>query len=470
MKRRSVSQMLIHTPRWSVGWLVLTGPVAEHLDGNTLDYRALQADARNKTQNTVVKLPPTDYHAARILRGDTGRVVSEPEPPTPDASAGIERASQDTKAGSSGPHRDQQENATPEFNMALQTNTLWSYAAGPSYVSAEGYQTATANATLATPGSVAYQAAADPASPFSHQVLTVPSPSFPQPAGYQAAAGPTAVALPYQYGVVMPYYPAEVAYGVCEQDHTGYGGGGGGGWPSPGSGPAPRPGQIIHYDGDRPAVVIEQRKIIILNLKRDGLSEATVRSLVAEHAGADEIDKIELPVNKDGRARGIAFVTFASVARAAAAIAALDGREVAGRKLSARLAEGVSPGGFSSRPGRRLASGGGGGGGGGGKAAGHKSTDVAGPSVAKAARSSQAHGAAALRSPPRLEASRAGPGSGSGSAADAGAGSVSIPVSAGSEGQKKSREERPVIVDGSVGRWKKEKAPIVVDGRATRRT
>jgi len=34
------------------------------------------------------------------------------------------------------------------------------------------------------------------------------------------------------------------------------------------------------------------------------------------------------------------------------------------------------------------------------------------------------------------------------------------------DGQKKKREERPIIVDGSGGRWKKDSMLVMIDGSA----
>ncbi|KAG7290799.1 hypothetical protein NEMBOFW57_000802 [Staphylotrichum longicolle] len=105
---------------------------------------------------------------------------------------------------------------------------------------------------------------------------------------------------------------------------------------------ASRMSQIAQFASDRPAVVLEQRRIVILKLEREGLSEAVVTTLVVEHTGIGmnpgEIERVELPINKDGRARGNAFVTFSAAELAAAAIAALDGREVSGKALSTREA------------------------------------------------------------------------------------------------------------------------------------
>lgn len=220
---------------------------------------------------------------------------------------------------------------------------------------------------------------------------------------------------------------------------------------------ASRTGQVAQFTSDRPAVVLEQRKIVILKLEREGLSEAVITSLVAEHTGIGmtpgEIERVELPINKDGRARGNAFVTFSAVELAATAIAALDGREVGGRTLSVRLAEGVAPGQTSStsRPGRRVV--------GGGKGLGQKGD------AGKSSRSFQA----------LTQSQSRGSGSGSKSAGAVPQYGYTVPPGAASASssvgssatQKKKREEPPVIVDGSGGRFLKKPAPLVVDGSGT---
>ncbi|EGS20785.1 uncharacterized protein CTHT_0026230 [Thermochaetoides thermophila DSM 1495] len=151
-------------------------------------------------------------------------------------------------------------------------------------------------------------------------------------------------------------------------------------WGAPDSATSPvltlQPGQqLIGYPPSGPmgeVVTIEQRKIVILHLERDSLTEETVRQLLAEHAGigsatstasageGEDIEKIEIPINKDGRARGTSLVTFRTAELAFKAIAALDGRQIGsgssgGRRLAARLAsEGVSTGkGFGDRLGYR---------------------------------------------------------------------------------------------------------------------
>lgn len=332
-----------------------------------------------------------------------------------------------------------------------------------------------ANAAITALGSIAYHAVADPASGFSHQLVTTSPSTFPQEAGYQITAGPTpgtihSAAAPYPYGTPMPYHFSEAGYGVDGvQVYAEYGNvqptrrssnhaytpGYGDAWPSEAAAQPPQPGQIVNYNGsESPGVVIEQRKIIIRNLDRAGLSEATILDLIAQHTGimgttaAGQIERVEVRINNDGRARGTAFVTFCAPELARIAIAALEGREIGDRQISARFTtEGVSSsGGVSSRPGRRLAGGGGGGG--------DMNARSDGGAASKHSRLSRGH-AAALRS------AAAAP-----SAPPSAAASVSGLVSVGNGSMNEKKEGPPVVVDGSGGRWKKEMPPVVVDGSA----
>ncbi|KAK4044618.1 hypothetical protein C8A01DRAFT_11909 [Parachaetomium inaequale] len=452
-----------------------TSGFVRFLDGNTLEYRALQADGRNLNQDTVVKLLKTDYHAERIDRGEPVRVFSEPDAPAPGPT---EPFSQGTGAAMGSPYSDYQGSASPAFNM---TDAQWGYVTSPSYVAGGGYQPAPA-APLTPPRSMAYQAVTASSHGFIPQAAIGPSPlvyravTSPTPASAQAAV------TQYQYADPAAYYSQGAAYdtsggpgyagfvqpaGRSSSGHayvTGYD------WPpsEPIRSP-PAADQILDDNtsssSSRPAVIIEQRKILIRDLERDGLSDAVVTNLLVQHAGIGatpgQIERLELPINRDGRARGTAYVTFSAAALANAAVAALDGSKVgaAARKLSARLVvEGVSPDGLDShstsgRSSRRLAGGGGGRSGGGGVSS--------RPDAGRSSRSAQAQSQSQSH------------GSGSGSEAKV-AGAVpqvvtntaSVSASAAGSSQDKKKEERPVIVDGSGGRWKKELAPVVVDGSA----
>lgn len=349
------------------------------------------------------------------------------------------------------------------------------------------------SANLTPPGPVAYQAVPDLSHGYSHQLVTSGPPSFSQVPGYQAivvpASGVTHSPIAsYPYGVGSPGYTPPSGYDgqayvgyfdiqlAAPHSHSAYPPGYGEAW-SPDLVPTspPLPGQIVNYGSSTgPSVVVEQRKIFIRSLKRDGLTEAAVVKLLAECAGigaADgEIERVELRINNDGRARGTAFVTFGTAELASAAIAALNGREVAGKKLSVRLAqEGVSQGGgYSSRPGRRRGAPGSGVGSGGNPRGGHArgvpdenvpprgwqgtSPYGQGPGVTPGALSPSAPASAA--SPP--------PSSPSGSASPSG----------GDGSQRGGRKDSaPVVVDGNGGRRKKEQPPVVVDGtRGNRRS
>jgi hypothetical protein len=449
--------------------------VIEYLDGNTLEYRALQADARNMNQATVVKLLPTDYHAARIMRGDNGRVVSELEDPAPDAS---EPFSQGVGTTMGSPYLGYHGNASPSFNMA---EPQWGYVTSSSYGAAGGYQPAPA-APLTPPGALAYQQLAVSNHGFMPQVAV-----GPHPTAYQAMASPISVSTPsgvtqYQYSDPAGYYPPGTTYGARGPGYAGFvqpavGNSGhaysvGNEWPSDAI-PSPQQDQTPNYDNSsRPTVVVEQRKIIIRDLEREGLSEAVVTGLFVQHAGIGgtpgQIEKMELPFNKDGKARGTAYVTFSTTELANAAVAALDGRKMGARRLSARLVvEGVSPDGFDGggRSGRRQGGGGGnGGGGGGGKSAAAGRGSNAKGMAERSSRPVQAQTQAQVQAqsqpqsqflsadtPPQPEHS-------------ATAEAPSLPAI--DNGQPKTKEERPVIVDGSGGRFKKASAPVVVDGSA----
>ncbi|KAK3295706.1 uncharacterized protein B0H64DRAFT_152274 [Chaetomium fimeti] len=436
----------------------------KYLDGNTLEYRALQADARNMHQATVVKLLPTDYHATKIMRGDNGRVVSEPEDPVTDSN---ESSSQGVGAAMGSPYLGYNGNASPTFNMG---DAQWGYVTSPSYGAGGGYQPAP-TAPPTPPGSLGYHQVAISNHRFIPQLTTGPPPT-----SHQTMANPTPVfaasgVTQYQYSDPAGYYPQGTAYGARGPGYAGFvqpaatnGGHAyatGNGWLSEAT-PSPQPDQIPGYDYARPAVVLEQRKIIIRDLEREGLSEAVVTNLLVQHAGIGvapgQVEKLELPFNKDGKARGTAYVTFGTTALANAAVAALDGRKMGTRRLSARLVvEGVSPDGFdSSRSGRRQV---GGGGGGGGKSAGRGSNSRV--DAGKPPRSTQS------QSQPQSPFQSSQPAEGLPQPSYL-ATSVSVPTfpSTTGSGWTKTKEERPVIVDGSGGRFKKEAAPVVVDGTA----
>lgn len=431
-------------------------------------------------QATVVKLLPTDYHAARIMRGDNGRVVSEPHDPAPNASESISQATMGS------PYLGYQGNSSPSFNMA---DTQWGYVTSPSYGAAGGYQPAPA-APLTPPGSVAYQQLAVSNHGFMPQVAV-----SPHPTAYHAMSSPISVSTPsgvtpYQYSDPAGYYPPGTTYGARGPGYAGFvqpataNSGhaystGGNDWPSDVLPSPQQQDQTPAYDNNntntnnQPTVVVEQRKILIRDLERDGLSKAVVAGLLAQHAGIGagapgQIEKLEVPFNKDGRARGTAYVTFGTAELASAAVAALDGRKVggSGKTMSARLVvEGVSPEGFDGggRSGRRQGGGGGGGGGGksaggGGRGSGSKAETGKPPRQVQAEAQLQAQSQFQFPfADTQLQPEYSTTPSMSGTAP---------PFPMADNGQPKTKEERPVIVDGSGGRFKKASAPVVVDGSA----
>lgn len=463
----------------------------EFLDGNTLDYRALQADGRNLNQSTVVKLLPTDYHAARILRGDEGRVLGET-----DSAEALPRCA---GALMGSPYLDFQERNSPAFNI---TDSQWSYVTSSSYTASGGYQPA-CHASLTPCSSSAYQAVTISNPAFIPQAAIAPPLTLYQTV--PSATSTTAHTTHYQYNDPAMYYPAGAAFDNGESGYTGfiYSGGGSNGhaytmgydWPPDAIGSPPtqpnnmpndnRSSSNNHNDG-RLAVVLEKRKILIRDLQRDGLSAAVIPNLLIQHAGIGEvpgqIERIEIRINRDGRARGTAYVTFATEELATAAVAALDGRKVAGssggssssnnsssKRLSARLVvEGVSPEGSedgasasSTRLNRRLAgSAGGDGGRGAGRGGFCPKKGGRGGNATKSSYSSQdlcpllksVTGASKL-----AEASLPQPGRDT---------AASVFLSVETDGQKKRREERPIIVDGSGGRWKKDSMLVMIDGSA----
>ncbi|KAL2170537.1 hypothetical protein VTG60DRAFT_4645 [Thermothelomyces hinnuleus] len=321
----------------------------------------------------------------------------------------------------------------------------------------------------------AYQAVAASSHGFVAQ-----APITPPITAYQTVPGPTATAAhitQHQYNDPRMYYPAGTAYTTGVPCYAGFVHMTGSGcghlsamayeWPLV---PTPSPPQgdmtASHINnnsnnnssnGGRPAVFVEKRKILIRGLERNGLSPAVVTDLLVQNAGIGatpgQVEKVELPLNKDGKARGIAYITFSTEELAGAAVTALEGcKAVGSRKLSARLVvEGVSPEGSDDgapRPCQRLAGGGGSRGGG---RAGSSSKRGAGGKAPKSSLQEQSPRTSTETLLVQLKSDTA----------------ASALPSAASDGQRK-KEERPVIVDGSGGRWKKEPAPVVVGGTANK--
>jgi cold-inducible RNA-binding protein len=87
-------------------------------------------------------------------------------------------------------------------------------------------------------------------------------------------------------------------------------------------------------------------KLYIGNLSYE-TTESVLREILAEF---EPITDVFLPMDREtGRPRGFAFVTFTNFESGEAAIAALDGREVNGRKLRVNEAEDRGGGGGPPR-------------------------------------------------------------------------------------------------------------------------
>ncbi|KAL2156355.1 hypothetical protein VTH82DRAFT_1100 [Thermothelomyces myriococcoides] len=445
------------------------------LDGNTLDYRALQADGRNLNQSTVVKLMPTDYHAARILRGDEGRVYDEPESHAPDSAKPSLHGTGEVLGS---PHSEDQGKNSPAFSVP---DTQWSYVTSSSRTDGGAYQPAP-HAAVIPPISGAYQAVTTSSSAFVAQAPIVPPVTV-----YQTVPGPITAAThmtQHQYSDPRLFYPAGTAYTTTGV--PGYAGfvhmaGASCGpisamayeWPLVSTHSPLRGGTTashINNDGKnnilggQSTVFVERRRILVRGLERNGLSPAAVTDLLVQNAGIGatpgQVEKVDLPLNKAGKARGIAYITFSTEELASTAVATLDGCKLGGnRKLSARLiVEGTpsperSDDGAPLQPNQRLAGGGAG-------AGGDRSRGRAGSGSKKGVSSGKAPKSSLQEHPLRASTEKLVVRLKSDPA-------PSTPTSTASDGQRK-KEERPVIVDGSGGRWKKEPVPVVVDGTAAR--
>ena len=90
-------------------------------------------------------------------------------------------------------------------------------------------------------------------------------------------------------------------------------------------------------------------KIYVGNLNYS-TTEDTIRALFSEHGAVEEI---HIPTDREsGRPRGFAFVTMPNQSEAEAAIAAVNGQEIEGRKLNVNEARPkTGGGGFGGRGG-----------------------------------------------------------------------------------------------------------------------
>ncbi|KAL1837913.1 hypothetical protein VTJ49DRAFT_3259 [Mycothermus thermophilus] len=433
----------------------------QFLDGNTLEYRALQADARNSSQPTVVKLPPNDYHAASILRGEEGRLVPEDDEPAAEAAGGSSHPFAFVRGavGSSG--SEYQDSASPAFNVVHMDS--WGYATPRSFLP-DGYQSQAVTASNPR----AYQTA----TPSPDLMLSATQP-VPQGLIYSTYTG-SMVSPPqsppsaaFQFDSPTIYYATKTAYDVGHSPYAGFA--------QPlAAKPTYDTGTDLGYltthfsalalgtDTPQPyhQPQLEQqqqgRELLLLHLPRDCRSESAVLSLLARHTAAvtaEVVDKIRLPTNKSGRPRGAAYVTFASAETARAVAKALDGRDVGGGvRLRVRVVLGVDEGGNGN------------GHGGGGRS--HQQQRSVGGSTGVGKGSGGGGGVSGRKGVRSTSSSSvffwsAAELYGSG-------GGVVGPESVGEENKKTTttttREEPPVIVDGSGGRRKKEAAPVVVDG------
>jgi hypothetical protein len=454
--------------------------VAEFLDGNTLEYRALQADARNSSQPTVVKLSPSDYHALSILRGEEGRLYVDDDEPgvESDGTAPFSFAhGMGATVGSPG------SDYSPPFQI-LQLDS-WGY---------------TTQRTV-LPDSQQSQAVVPAGSPSTHQA-SPPTPdlslSTPQTVLHGTAvyslSMTSPVQTPYQqFDSPAVYYPAESPYDARGQSYFSH---------PPALVKADYPadatadgyfnylpthfttlmissgGGSADFNNNTYPLQEQQttgsREILILHLPADCRSESAVLDLLARHtavtvAGAgvrESVERLHLPVSKTGRPRGTAYVTFTSPDAALAAVEALDGRDVSGSgsngvTLKAKV---LDPSVEEGSAGRR--------GSGGGRSSSHHHQRSLGSGGSGGVGTEKGAAGALVKKGWSLKA-----------AASLSSVAVSSSSSASSSGRnekgeednkekkKKAKEEPPVIVDGSGGRGKLHNVatPVVVDGSARKK-
>ncbi|KAK4123351.1 hypothetical protein N657DRAFT_681456 [Parathielavia appendiculata] len=441
-----------------------------YLDGNTLEYRALQADGRNLNQPTVVKLPPNDFHAERIRRGGSVRVFDEPDAPALDPNVSPEPFSHGTSAGSGNSYLDYQGSASSALDAAPQADVKWRYVMASSYVPDEDYQPAMPSTTLISSGPMAYQVMAPSNHGFIWPVATGPLPTSTPSVMYRTAPGPLSVIThpaAAQYDASASNFPPGAAYSVEGQTYARY-------YQRPPEGTSYLPWlpdaaasapsqleQIVTTTTSRnikeqpgAAAKEQQRKIVIYNLERENLSEAVVMSHLVRLTGIDtatpgQVEKIELSASSSGRPR--AFVTFSAAGLAAAAVASLDGCVVGGSKLSARvLGEGstaLGGVGGGSRRGRRMMQ--------------SKPSSGAGASLSRFGKD-----AGGLSKPSHSQGHPSSLGASGSLGSSGSSASMAVAVREAGVQEKNKKEERPVIVDGSGGRWKRKMTPVVVDGSA----
>ncbi|KAJ4304202.1 hypothetical protein N0V88_001815 [Collariella sp. IMI 366227] len=168
------------------------GEITEHLDGATLDYRALQADGRNSDQWTPVMVPAGDIHECYEVR-----TYSEPENPGLHTSLSYE---QNPQTGPGSPLLGDQGGSSSAYNLTSQSDIQWPHSASPQYIPAEAYHATPASAVMAHPDAMAYQMVPTMAHGYAQSVVTGPPQAM---AVYQAMPSPTAMPAQYPYGTTI---------------------------------------------------------------------------------------------------------------------------------------------------------------------------------------------------------------------------------------------------------------------------
>jgi RNA recognition motif-containing protein len=98
---------------------------------------------------------------------------------------------------------------------------------------------------------------------------------------------------------------------------------------------APRPGPVVGSPSGGP-LAGGDRTLYVGNLPYDA-TEEELNAIIAA-TGAGEVARVNLPIDPDGRKRGFGFVTMGSVEAARAALDALNGAEMRGRRLIVNIA------------------------------------------------------------------------------------------------------------------------------------
>ncbi|KAK0674268.1 hypothetical protein QBC41DRAFT_52391 [Cercophora samala] len=272
------------------------------LDGNTLHYRCLQADDRNRDSPTVVKLPPNDYHAILLLKDQQrGRVVDDPSAtqPAPDPYY--------TTYPTNPNPADMRRNS--ECTSPIQYTTSPNWPAYPAYT---------------TTATQEYPPIPTSNPPTLYQDLSPPQPSFPIP-------NPTA----YPLTTAETYYPSPNNNNTSNAEY----------YPNPPPSnqdysPAyypptnttntttttttPTTATItsltstdfgsLSFPPTSDLILLENRKIILLGLDKRRLDQPFVSSLLNTFCPAGygaAIEQIEIPISsKSQKPKGTAFITF----------------------------------------------------------------------------------------------------------------------------------------------------------------